>query len=256
MSRLTISLPGEVLEQLRASKPSYRPMSHHVTDLVLEALRHRRFQEGVKAGLIRQQDHVGGQLDLEKLTGVDTVSKLPAYRVGAGISGNGETESDGFLASGNSTPESSVNIPSERLGSLHARVGCFSKDSLSVIGEGVGRESEGTPRKPLKNVEIEIELPEWLEPHRVNLIEWLKNRRKKHRLEPEISKLSIKALEYARSLGVLAQYCEVASEANWQSLGFIGSRDAIDRLAKENGIAVKNQSQCKPSMAPINYTLN
>jgi hypothetical protein len=224
--------------------------------LVLEALQHRRFQEGVKAGLIRQQDQANGQLGFEELTGVDMVARLPAYRVGAGTSGNRETELDGFLASDNSTPESSVNLPPERQVSLQARDGCFSKDSLSVIGEGVGRESEGTPRKPLKNVEITIELPDWLEPHRANLTEWLKNRRKKHRLEPDISKLSIKALEYAKSRGVLAQYCEVASEANWQSLGFIGSRDAIDKLAKENGISVKNQSQGKQSIAPINYTLN
>lgn len=248
MPRLTISLPEGVLEQLQASKPSYRPMSHHVADLVLEALRQRRFQDGLQDASIRRHGAPDAQLGIDGLTGVDTVSRLPAYCVGAGTSGNGETESDGFLASGNSTPE--------RLGSLQAKVGCFSKDSLSVIGEGVGREFEGTPRKPLKNVEIQIELPEWLEPHRANLVKWLENRRKKHKLQPEISRLSMKALEYAKSLGVLEQYCEVASDMQWQSLGFIGSREAIEKLAKENGIAVKNQNQGRPSMSPINYTLN
>ncbi|MGA1713326.1 MAG: hypothetical protein ACO4CS_18745 [bacterium] len=249
MPRLTISLPEEVLDRLKASKPTYRPMSHHVADLVLEALRHRRFQDGIEAGLARRQDTLESQPDTESLTGVDTVGRLPAYRVGAGTSGNGGTESDGFLSSGNSQPEKPV--------SPEARVGCSSKDfPKEFVGDGVGRESEGTPRKPLENLEIVIELPDWLEPHRDHLIEWLKNRKKKHKLQPEISKLSMKALEYAKSLGVLAQYCEVASERNWQSLGFIGAREAIDKLAKENGLNLKNHNQGRPSMSPINYTLN
>lgn len=98
-----------------------------------------------------------------------------------------------------------------------------------------------------------VDLPEWLEPHRAPLTAWLENRRKKHKLPPELTKLSsltMRALEYARDIGVLQIYCEYVSERNWQSLGFAGYKEVIDKLAKENGI------KSKPAMAPIVYTLN
>lgn len=98
-----------------------------------------------------------------------------------------------------------------------------------------------------------IELPDWLEPHREYLASWLENRRKRHRLPPELSSLTLKALEYAQSLGILQTYCEYASERSWQSLGFAGYRETIDKLAKEH---LRASSGSKPAMAPIVYTLN
>jgi hypothetical protein len=97
-----------------------------------------------------------------------------------------------------------------------------------------------------------VELPDWLEEHRGHLELWLENRRKKHRSNPEITKLTIKGLMYARELGVLAEYCEYASEMNWMSLGFAGHRELIQKLAKEHGKVVKPD---KPAMAEIVYTL-
>ena len=38
MARLSISLTDEILEQLKETKPSHRPMSQHIADLLVEGL--------------------------------------------------------------------------------------------------------------------------------------------------------------------------------------------------------------------------
>lgn len=99
---------------------------------------------------------------------------------------------------------------------------------------------------------VAIEMPGWLEPHREQIEAWLQNRKKKHKSDPQLTKLTMKGLMYAEELGVLAEYCEYASEMNWVSLGFAGHRELIQKLAKEHGKAVKPD---KPAMADIVYTL-
>lgn len=107
---------------------------------------------------------------------------------------------------------------------------------------GAGRRSVGGP-----------ELPEWLEPHRQELAAWQDNRAKAHpKLPPGITKISIKGLLYAKERGVLQEFCEYAAESNWQSLGFAGHREYIDKLVKDkNGGNAKNNQ----TIAPIKYTL-
>jgi hypothetical protein len=46
MGRLTISLTDEIIEDLRATKPSHRPMSQHIADLLVEGLSARQEQFG------------------------------------------------------------------------------------------------------------------------------------------------------------------------------------------------------------------
>lgn len=107
------------------------------------------------------------------------------------------------------------------------------------------------PRQP-KQSPAGVELPDWLEAYREPLTQWLESRKKKHKLEPTLSTLTIRALEYANSLGVLQYYCEYVSETGWRSLGFPGYKETINKLARDHGIE-KDQ---KPKMAPIVYTLN
>jgi hypothetical protein len=101
-----------------------------------------------------------------------------------------------------------------------------------------------------------IRLPDWLEPHRAPLTAWLENRKKKHKLNPEITNITLRGLEYAKQIGALKVYCEYASEMNWRSLGFAGYKVTIDKLAKDNGIVLRQPVQAKPAMAPILYTLH
>ena len=101
-----------------------------------------------------------------------------------------------------------------------------------------------------------VQLPDWLEPYREHLLQWLDRRQKKYKLKPELTTFTMRALEHARDAGVLKVYCEYVSERNWQSLGFAGHKETIEKLAKENGIASKAPGQGKPAMSPIIYTLN
>lgn len=112
-----------------------------------------------------------------------------------------------------------------------------------------------SPQQP-KRSPAGVDLPEWLEPYREHLLQWFEKRQKKHKLPPELTSSTMRALEYARDAGILKLYCEYASERNWQSLGFAGYKDTIEKLAKENGIATKTSNQGKPAMSPIVYTLN
>lgn len=100
-----------------------------------------------------------------------------------------------------------------------------------------------------------INLPEWAEPYVGELTHWLVNRAKRHKLQPEIKASTIRGLEYARNQGVLKEYCEYASENSWQSLGFPGHKDVVDKLAKENNKKPSGKSFEPPPMAPIVYTL-
>jgi DNA-binding transcriptional MocR family regulator len=112
-----------------------------------------------------------------------------------------------------------------------------------------------SPQQP-KRSPARMDLPEWLEPYSEHLLQWLQKRQKRHKLTPELTSSTMRALEYARDAGALKLYCEYVSERNWQSLGFAGYKDTIEKLAKENGIATKTSNQGKPAMSPIVYTLN
>ena len=70
--------------------------------------------------------------------GVDREAKLPAYRVGAGNIGNLSTEQV------EPTPAEQV---ASGLQAVESSAPEISSSSLVVMGDGVGRESEGTPRK-------------------------------------------------------------------------------------------------------------
>jgi hypothetical protein len=184
--------------------------------------------------------------------GVDRVSRLPAYRVGAGNISNGRTESDISCLPSNPGLQGSSSSQPERQGSLQLeRQPGLSVLKTPTVGEGVGKESEETPREPLV-ISDSLCIPAWLQPYKPYLLKWLENRRKKHKLDPELTKFTLNGLTYAKDLGVLAEYCEYSAEMNWRSLGFAGHKELIQKLAKEHGKALKPE---KPVMADIVYTL-
>jgi hypothetical protein len=48
MARLSISLADEILEQLKETKPSHRPMSQHIADLLVEGMNAKQAHFGKK----------------------------------------------------------------------------------------------------------------------------------------------------------------------------------------------------------------
>ena len=95
-----------------------------------------------------------------------------------------------------------------------------------------------------------LELLDWLEPYRADLDQWQANRRKAHpKVAPGLTRSTLNGLLYARKANVLEEYCSHASERNWQSLGFIGHEEVINKLAKQKGTTIK------PVASEIKYTL-
>ena len=99
-----------------------------------------------------------------------------------------------------------------------------------------------------------LEMPEWLEPYREHIYEWQQRRKAAHKSMPyEISRLSLKALEYARELNCLEPYMETVSEKPWVSLGFDGYRAYIENVAGKG--PAKGQGKMNNRPIEVNYTL-
>lgn len=83
-------------------------------------------------------------------------------------------------------------------------------------------------------VVVNDELPEWAQPYRKQILSWLRNRKKKSpKLPVQISDRSIKALSDAKELGVIDAFCDLVSESAWNSLGFAGYKDYLQKLVIE-----------------------
>lgn len=87
-------------------------------------------------------------------------------------------------------------------------------------------------------------LPAFAEPYREHLQSWWEQRKRHHKgnAKNEISRRTIAALEDARKLGVLEEFCVVASEASWLSLGFAGYTEALEKLARDKTFTPSSQS--------------
>lgn len=115
MPRITVSLEPDLLDLLQRNKPKRQSLSAFCADLVEQ-----------------------------QALGLDSASRVPAYRVGAGTTGNVSTESDLQSQPAKTLTETGLTpIPDEFLPADFSQI---------VMGDGVGRESEGTPRKDPKQL--------------------------------------------------------------------------------------------------------
>jgi hypothetical protein len=108
MPRLTLTLEPELLDHLAQYKPKRQSLSAFCADLIEQ-----------------------------NLLGLDRASKLPAYRVGAGNTGHTATETDSAPLPQQSWVEDRLS-PEKTFTDLPSHID---------LGDGVGRESEGGPRK-------------------------------------------------------------------------------------------------------------
>ena len=114
MPRITLTVEADLLDLLQRHKPKRQALSAFCADL----------------------------LELQTL-GLDSASKLPAYRVGAGNTGHRTTETGSQPQPEQSSAEGHLSPPEK----------VFSTDLPPIgMGDGVGRESEGTPRKDPKQI--------------------------------------------------------------------------------------------------------
>lgn len=114
---------------------------------------------------------------------------------------------------------------------------------ITAISPDISSEAPGSPCKAPETLPTGATtkggsrraLPAFAEAYRESLEAWWVLRRQRHRASSQngLTTRSLKALTYALDQGVLEQFCDLAAESGWISLGFVGHRDVIDRLAQE-----------------------
>jgi hypothetical protein len=94
-----------------------------------------------------------------------------------------------------------------------------------------------SPQRPPRGAVGRIQplmLPSYAEPFREALETWLKQSRRRNRSKgPQLSSFDLRGLEAAKQMGVLAEFCELASNSSWQSLGFSGHTDCLQKLQRD-----------------------
>ena len=127
MKRITVTISEVTEAKLKKKKPTYLSLSKYI-NMILES----------------------------SLDNLDSLVKLPAYRVGA-------EETSTNIDSNTSTPVNNdkVHFESSNFSSKEKNL----KNSISILGEDVGRESEGNPKNTPLPYDFETSIPDKLKPY-------------------------------------------------------------------------------------------
>jgi len=127
MKRITVTISEVTEAKLKEKKPEYLSLSKYI-NMLLES----------------------------SLDNLDRLVRLPAYRVGA-------EETSTNIDSNTSTPvnEDKVHFESSNFSSKEKNL----KNSISVLGEDVGRESEGNPKNTPLPYDFKTSIPDKLKPY-------------------------------------------------------------------------------------------
>ena len=127
MKRITVTISEVTEAKLKKKKPTFLSLSKYI-NMILES----------------------------SLDNLDSLVRLPAYRVGA-------EETSTNIDSNTSTPvnEDKVHFESSNFSSKEKNF----KNSISVLGEDVGRESEGNPKNTPLPYDFETSIPDKLKPY-------------------------------------------------------------------------------------------
>ena len=127
MKRITVTITEVTEAKLKKKKPTYLSLSKYI-NMILES----------------------------SLDNLDSLVRLPAYRVGA-------EETSTNIDTNTSTPvnEDKVHFESSNFSSKEKNL----KNSISILGEDVGRESEGNPKNTPLPYDFETSIPDKLKPY-------------------------------------------------------------------------------------------
>ena len=127
MKRITVTISEVTEAKLKEKKPTYLSLSKYI-NMILES----------------------------SLDNLDSLVRLPAYRVGA-------EEISNHIDNKTSTPvnEDKVHFESSNFSSKEENL----KNSITVLGEDVGRESEGNPKNPPLPYDFKTSIPDKLKPY-------------------------------------------------------------------------------------------
>ena len=126
MKRITVTISEVTEAKLKEKKPTYLSLSKYI-NMILES----------------------------SLDNLDSLVRLPAYRVGAE-----ETSTNKYVNTSSPVNEDKVHSESSNFISKEKNL----KNSISVLGEDVGRESEGNPKNTPLPYDFETSIPDKLKP--------------------------------------------------------------------------------------------
>ena len=126
MKRITVTISEVTEAKLKKKKPTYLSLSKYI-NMILES----------------------------SLDNLDSLVRLPAYRVGAE-----ETSTNIDLNTSTPVNEDKVHFESSNFSSKEKNL----KNSISILGEDVGRESEGNPKNTPLPYDFETSIPDKLKP--------------------------------------------------------------------------------------------
>ena len=127
MKRITVTISEVTEAKLKKKKPTYLSLSKYI-NMILES----------------------------SLDNLDSLVRLPAYRVGAE-----ETSTNKDLNTFTPVNEDKVHFESSNFSSKKENL----KNSISILGEDVGRESEGNPKNTPLPYDFETSIPDKLKPY-------------------------------------------------------------------------------------------
>ena len=127
MKRITVTISEVTEAKLKEKKPESLSLSKYI-NMILET----------------------------SLDNLDSLVRLPAYRVGAE-----ETSTNIDLNTSTPTNEDNVHFESSNFSSKEKNL----KNSISILGEDVGRESEGNPKNTPLPYDFETSIPDKLKPY-------------------------------------------------------------------------------------------
>ena len=184
MKRITVTISEVTEAKLKKKKPEYLSLSKYI-NMILE----------------------------NSLDNLDSLVRLPAYRVGA-------EETSINIDSNTSTPvnEDKVHFESSNFSSKEKNL----KNSITVLGEDVGRESEGNPKNPPLPYDFKTSIPDKLKPY-VNKIAafWRVKKGTKNRLAWSLQMTELEKILDNLGKKVLEEQLDQACMAGtWQQINY------------------------------------
>ena len=184
MKRITVTISEVTEAKLKEKKPKYLSLSKYI-NMILES----------------------------SLDNLDSLVRLPAYRVGA-------EEISTKLDTNISTPinEDKVHFESSNFSSKEKNL----KNSISILGEDVGRESEGNPKNTPLPYDFETSIPDKLKPYSDKIASfWRVKKGTKNRLAWSLQMGELeKILDNLGKKVLVEQLDQACMAGTWQQINY------------------------------------
>ena len=222
MKRITVTISEVTEAKLKKKKPTYLSLSKYI-NMILES----------------------------SLDNLDSLVRLPAYRVGA-------EEISTKLDTNISTPinEDKVHFESSNFSSKEKNL----KNSIAVLGEDVGRESEGNPKNTPLPYDFETSIPDKLKPFSDKIASfWRVKKGTKNRLAWSLQMGELeKILDNLGKKVLVEQLDQACMAGTWKQINFNRTIEYSDKkneqIIKKPNYFKASENQLPPTLAELGKT--